>query len=387
MPIVGITETSDGQPIQRLAVDGKIAIGRVVKKGDKEYPKKLDHFIFLRKGGNDFEWQEDAVLNKTYMKDGQPCRAVPIVLLSDTIEQIFPTKLAWWTKTQCKCSGDGVTAIRRTEQNPQGEPWTPCGNACPDLRDGRCKPWAQLYFTLADMPKLGCAWKFQTSSYRSVRQIYSSLVQMQNMIGRLSGVRALLVVRPERMTYDCDFRKANCPQGPHKHTTTAYVVSLELQGRGFEELAQRMAAPALAFDRVRKLLGGATVQIEDAPETILAGEVQPEFHPSAEAEAMAVEAEAMERPSTPPPENLAPEVTGTITQKQWESFKQLAYNNGWRPEEILNFLKKNGWKAASEIPAKYLDWLMRTAQLGEANAGPKDAEPAAVEITDEDVPF
>jgi hypothetical protein len=46
--IIGVTHNPDGRVVQRLSVSTKVAIG-LAPNGDRNYPTKLDHFIFLRK--------------------------------------------------------------------------------------------------------------------------------------------------------------------------------------------------------------------------------------------------------------------------------------------------------------------------------------------------
>jgi hypothetical protein len=77
------------------------------------------------------------------------------MLIDDDIENVFPSSYAWWTATERKCWGDGITATRRTTEKPGGQPWTTCGSGCPELSSGQCKPGGDLRFVLADFPRLG----------------------------------------------------------------------------------------------------------------------------------------------------------------------------------------------------------------------------------------
>src|SRR5437588_8856078 len=114
---------------------------------------------------------------------------------------------AFWTQTGCKCHGelvqiansDGLRsemqATRRTQKHPEGEPWPgnykytdgvkkgqpvePCGDGCPDLERGDCRPSGDLYFMLEKFPRLGAICRVHTSSYRSIRSLSNGLMQIR----------------------------------------------------------------------------------------------------------------------------------------------------------------------------------------------------------------
>jgi hypothetical protein len=199
--ILGITNDKEGRVIQRLSVSTKLAIG-LPPKGNQNYPTKLDHFVFLRKPADakrGTDWEQDPELTEHYK--GNP-RDVEIILLDDELENVFPTRMAWFVTSHLKCWGNGSLATRRIKDHPEGEDWTPCGHGCPDLAEGRCKPSGDLRFMLADFPRLGAVARIHTSSYRSIQQIHSSLQQIQIITGgRLAGIRATLAVRPEKTSW------------------------------------------------------------------------------------------------------------------------------------------------------------------------------------------
>ena len=310
MAILGLTHDEQGRVKQSLAITTKVAIGLGPDEGHN-YPRKLDHFVFLRKEqigtGNKAEirWVPDEELTKRY---GEKCREVWITLIDDDLENVFPNEYAWWVKTQKVCWGDGKTATRRTKANLEGESWPPdgrelppCGRSCPDFVAGSCKPSADLYFWLADFPALGRACRIHTSGHRSIQQIYSALDQIQRITGgRLTGIRAKLVVRPEKSS----FRDAK--DGKRK-STTIWALSLELEKENVQAMIGQMTETALVFDRTRKLLGGHTVEYQVVePEPDKAAEIAPEFAPENNE---AVEAEA--------------EVVGEISPEEAEQINQL----------------------------------------------------------------
>ncbi len=271
--IIGVTHDHDGRVVQRLSVSTKVSIG-LPPNGDRNHPTKLDHFVFLRKkkSANRVEWEADPELTQHY---GEQCRELHIMLIDDDIENVFPSSYAWWTATERKCWGDGVTAIRRTPEKPGGQPWTTCGSGCPELAGGQCKPGGDLRFVLADFPRLGSVCRIHTCSYRSIRQIHSALQEIQTFTGgRLAGITAKLTVRPEEATYFDRKEK-------RKKTSSIWALSLEVEGDDMQKLIANLTENARLFAETRKLLGsgGKVLEVvEDEQEQ--APELTAEFYPA-----------------------------------------------------------------------------------------------------------
>jgi len=286
--IIGVTHDQDGCVVQRLSVSTKLAIG-LPPNGDCNHPTKLDHFVFLRKkmSANRVGWEVDPELTEHY---GNECRELHIMLIDDDIENVFPSAYAWWTAIERKCWGDGSTATRRTVEKPGGEPWTTCGNGCPELSSGQCKPGGDLRFVLAEFPRLGSVCRIHTCSYRSIRQIHSALQEIQTFTGgRLAGITAKLTVRPEEATYFDRKEK-------RKKTSSIWALSLEVEGDDMRKLIANLTGNALLFAESRKLLGstGKVLEVvEDEQEQ--APEVAAEFYPTW----------ANNSPATAPTENLS----------------------------------------------------------------------------------
>lgn len=270
--IVGVTHDTDGRAALRLAVSTKVAIG-MAPQSDRNYPSKLDHFVFLRKKKTTkgVEWEPDPDLMKHY---GSDCRAFEIMLIDDDIDNVFPTSYAWWTAMERKCWGDGIHATRRTPEHPAGEPWAPCGSRCPELGSGLCKPSGDLRFVLADFPRLGSICRIHTTSYRSIRQIHSALEEIQTFTGgRLAGITAKLAVRPEQVSY---FDRKE----QRKKTTTIWALSLEVDGDDIRKLVANLTGNARLFAGTRKLLGWGDRAIEVVEdEDQQAPEINAEFYP------------------------------------------------------------------------------------------------------------
>jgi hypothetical protein len=270
--IIGVTHDQDGRVVQRLSVSTKVSIG-LPPNGDRNYPTKLDHFVFLRKrkSANRVGWEVDLELTEHY---GEECRELHIMLIDDDIENVFPSSYAWWTATERKCWGDGTTATRRTADKPGGQPWTTCGNGCAELASGQCKPGGDLRFVLADIPRLGSVCRIHTCSYRSIRQIHSALQEIQTFTGgRLAGITAKLTVRPEEATYFDRKEK-------RKKTSSIWALSLEVAGEDMQKLIANLTVNARLFAETRRLLGptGKVLEVvEDEQEQ--APEVTAEFYP------------------------------------------------------------------------------------------------------------
>lgn len=401
MAIVGITISKTGEAIQRLAVTTKVAIGQVVETSNgKTRPDKLDHFIFLQKSEKTNEWESDPDLSKHY---GVECRDIPIILLNDEIENVFRSELAWWAATEKKCWGDGVTAMRRTEKEPFGEPWTNCGENCPDLKSKRCKPSGDLYFILADFPKLGSVCRLHTTSYQSIRQIYSALEQIRTITGgRLAGIQCRLTVRPARATYmDKGVKKTN----------TFFALNVELSAPGMKALIGTMTEHANLFQQTRGLLtDGRKVEYvaDEEDETTKAAEISEEFNTPEETLAPApapaqpqrksmngngngngVPVAAIPPAATPAaqPELLPtakPAQPGAITRDQRRHFFDVCVNAGWSTKQVTEILlEKWGVKSSAEMPADKYEEI-----LGRFESGTMDEPPVEeFKATDSDIPF
>jgi hypothetical protein len=300
--IIGVTHDQDGRVVQRLSVSTKVSIG-LPPNGDRNHPTKLDHFVFLRKtkSANRVEWEADPELTRHY---GEQCREVHIMLIDDDIENVFPSSYAWWTATERKCWGDGISATRRTPEKPGGEPWPQCGNGCPELAAGQCKPSGDLRFVLADFPRLGSVCRIHTCSYRSIRQIHSALQEIQTFTGgRLAGITAKLTVRPEEATYFDRKEK-------RKKTSSIWALSLEVEGDDMRKLIANLTENARLFAETRKLLGsgGKVLEVvEDEQEQ--APEVAAEFYPPMVNGSSAAEGAAAGSPPDTIPTATAPQST------------------------------------------------------------------------------
>ncbi len=267
MGILGLTHDENGAALEKLPVRIKVAIGEGPEPGSQNgHPRRLDHFVFKRKTlrGQDVVWEPAPEIAKLY--DDRPTE-LEIIFLNDDPAQALRTEYALWTPAGCKCHG-GLTqiangngpryemrAVRRTHKHPEGEPWPgnykyadgpkkgqpveSCGEGCPDLERGDCKPSGDLYFILEKFPTLGAVCRLHTSSYRSIRNLSNGLMQIRRFNGgRLAGIKALLRATPEKISYS--------DRNGARHSSVVYILSLEMGATGIPEFTAGTVVPAVS---------------------------------------------------------------------------------------------------------------------------------------------
>lgn len=305
MGILGLTHDENGEALEKLPVTIKVAIGEGPEPGNgNSHPRRLDHFVFKRKTvrGQDVGWVPAPDIAQAH---GEKPTDLGVIFLNDDPREVFRTEYAWWTAIGCKChgelvqiaNGDGfrfeMRAIRRTQKHPEGEPWPgdykyvdgpkkghpvePSGEDCPDLERGECKPSGDLYFILDKFPTLGAVCRLHTSSYRSIRNLSNGLMQIRRLNGgRLTGIRATLKASPERISY--------ADRDGTRHTSVAYILSLEIGGTDLRTLVTNMTEPATLLSE-----GHPTIELPRRAQYVVresdserATEISGEFYPTNE---------------------------------------------------------------------------------------------------------
>jgi hypothetical protein len=381
MAIVGLTVNEAGEVLQRLAVTTKVAIGEKVKaQNGKTHPGKLDHFIFLRKTDS-LDWELDPELMQFY---GEECREIWVILRSDVIENVFRTELAWWSATEKRCWGEGGgTGTRKTKEHPEGEDWRPCGAGCPELDSKLCKPSGDLYFMLADFPKLGGVCRIHTSGKRSVAEVSSSIEEIRTMTGgRLAGICCKLKVRPEKTSY--------LDAGGTKKPTTIYVLSLELSAKDAKELPEKMVQYGMLFQSTQKLLGpGRKIEyIAEEPEAVRAAEIQPEFYPAEDIKPAPQIVQPSRVSTSIVPEVMPANANGNghgpvvITDDQRHRFIDIAVAGGWGNQQAKDLLLEHwGFVGTAAITTDKYE------EICAAFKGGKMPEKKPYQATNVDIPF
>jgi hypothetical protein len=304
MGILGLTHDENGAALEPLPVTVKVAIGEGPEPGNgNSHPRKLDHFVFKRKmlRGQDVVWVSAAEIAQAH---GEKPTELGIIFLNEDPREVFRTEYALWTPSGCKCHGQLVQitdsgeprfemqAIRRTQKHPEGEPWPgnykyidgpkkgqpvePCGEGCPDLERGDCRPSGDLYFILEKFPTLGAICRLHTSSYRSIRNLSNGLMQICRLNGgRLAGIKAILKASPERVSYS--------DRDGTRHTSVAYILSLEIGARDLRTLVANMTEPARLLSEGRPTINlsrGVQYVVRET-DTERAEEISGEFYPNA----------------------------------------------------------------------------------------------------------
>lgn len=261
----------------RLAECGKIKIG---KKGEVKTssrgnqfraPEKLDHFIIttMDKENDDFK-QDEELMKKVGRYDsfgGYHCREIPVRLPYDDPSLNFPTSYAFYDSAACQCRGDGVTAITSDGKCIDCDPET-----CPNIKDKKCKPNGVLSLILDDAPRVGGVYKFRTTGWNSINNIFSSMEFIRGLTnGLLAGLPLMLTLTPKHTVI------------PGTRTsTTIYMVNLEYRGSLQDmvtAIKQTMNTRALMQYSVKDFekLAEEALALPEAPEECKA--IVEEFYP------------------------------------------------------------------------------------------------------------
>lgn len=230
-------------------------------QAERKAPRKIPYFTFLRMDGrgqfvHDFD---------TVEQHGPTPTEIDVVFLT---EQNFDTSFQMWSASKLLCEGDGRNARRHIEMGTAGEAKRLADEArkrgdrlfpivegcfargCPYARGDKptCKPHGRLYFQLVHSPCIGGACQFDTTGYRSISQLASSLKQIRSITGRgnpelgtVAGIPLKLVLRPYRAQH----------QG---QSSIQYGVSLEFRAPSVIELARLLDRHTKEFRDAAQLM-------------------------------------------------------------------------------------------------------------------------------------
>ena len=238
---------------------GKIKIGikgdLVKSKDGNEFrlPQKIDHFRIVK---NERDENDDYILDDqiieiikdnpaaVYNKD-MNIIGIPIRLLYNEIDLVFPTQYVSYVAGKLSCSGNGVKGTTRDGREV----------ACPCKRlDGaytgkdKCKISGTLS-CIIEGSNVGSCYKFRTTSINSARYILSSLMLIKAATGGLlSFIPLRLVINPKKTIIPA----TGAP-------TTIYVVTVEFQG-GIDQLQKK--ALEMGQERVSLIENMRDIEIE-----------------------------------------------------------------------------------------------------------------------------
>ena len=272
--IVGVTHTKDAKPIKQLPALIKLAIGLPGRDG--QGPQKTDYILFKRYNPQTGDWVVDEELQKKF---GKP-KSVDIVLIHDTPEEAFRTAYEMWSAQQLLCRGNGLKAQRffkdmkdqggKVTYTPLSEPYeVPCDaeKRCPFLESERCRPRGVLYFLLVDHLLLGAVCKINTTSFKSVRNIYSTLSEIFSARGTLRWLPLKLSV--EAVT--------SYPKARDRKKTVNFVWTLTFEGLAEQGAKVRQFLRGLSDSTHFALEAQKAVELHEALEA--PKEIQEEFYP------------------------------------------------------------------------------------------------------------
>lgn len=263
--IVGLTP--------RLGECGKIKIGKkgammTSQKGNQfRPPEKFDHFLVTTMDKENDDFKPDEVIMKKL--GGNTCREIPVRLPYDDPTLNFNTSYAYYDSAACKCRGDGETALTSIGEVIECDP-----ENCPNVKSKKCKPNGVLSVILDDAPRVGGVYKFRTTGWNSINNIYSSMEFIRGLTnGMLAGLPLLLTLTPKHTTI------------PGKNTpTTIYMVNLEYRGSlqdMVDAIKQTMSTRALMQYSIKDFekLAEETLSLPEAPDECK--EIVAEFYPEA----------------------------------------------------------------------------------------------------------
>jgi hypothetical protein len=247
---------------------------------DRKYPERLPYFTFSHiAASGDFEPDWDAIESH-----GPIPTEIDIIFIHDTP---FAASYQLWSATEKKCDGDGKVALRAlsmastpeekalaTEAQRKGGKWFPVSQCwlmqCPYSRPtndkpAQCRPMGRLLFQLLNSPRLGGTAVFNTSGYRSISQLFSSIEIFKRATGAgdplrgfVAGIPLKMVLRPYRITHNGRLQ-------------TQYAVSLEFRAENAVALKRAIVDAAMQYriagnESLKQLEGMPVREIPPAPE-------------------------------------------------------------------------------------------------------------------------
>jgi hypothetical protein len=228
---------------------------------ERQFPAKLPYFTF-RRIGPDGELEPDWTAIEAH---GLRPHILDIIFTDDSPLEAF---YEMWGTGKRKCYGDGINALRLLEMaataeekalaeagKAAGDRYFPIVGGCKcrgcqyavakqtqrRLEPPECKPHARLAFQLVNSINLGGKAEFNTTSYRSISQLFSSMNELlkvtgggQQGAGFLAGIPLQLVLRPYTVTHE-------------GKSSRAWGVHLEFRADSFVGLRQKLLSYGAEF--------------------------------------------------------------------------------------------------------------------------------------------
>lgn len=219
----------------------------------RRYPDKLPYFTFLKLGAdNTYHPAWEAI-----EANGPTPTEIDVVFNDNTP---FSASYQRWGNNKLKCSGDGINAARSVDF-PETEERTAAAEAkaqnrrtfpivdgcytrgCSYAKPGQsgrseCMPHANLQFHLVRAPRLGAISRFDTTSIRSITNLFACLDSILRFTGQgdpakgiVAGIPLKLVLRPFHVVVNGKASKA-------------YAVQLEFRAETIQALREKLYAAA-----------------------------------------------------------------------------------------------------------------------------------------------
>lgn len=194
MPIKGLSDQ------RRFSRGGKVRLGekKVSPKSGKEYPAKLDYFLF-----DPDDTKLIPIWNKLF---GEHPRRIKIAFPTEDPALVFPQWYKCYGGNGLLCKGDGENAVRRSEDGALVDVDCPgplnCDYAHARSKSGpACKQVASLQFFIPDLPVMQ-VFQIDTSSYNSIVNMNSQLDVLRRVCGRISFLPVELIIKPYQTMAD-----------------------------------------------------------------------------------------------------------------------------------------------------------------------------------------
>jgi len=303
-----------------IKIGGLGASRQSASGGTWRMPRKDDHFTITtlhRSKEGDLIVDQllmDQLLHEWADPTDGKLRQLPIRVLSDDINDVLQATYCWYTKKSCGARSDGrkVTWYQCPHlgpdfgalyPTPEVEDWDEVRHLA--MRDNKGNPLFKLHgvfncIIAAKESRFGGVYRFRTTSVISVKQLYSSLLEIMALTGGvLTGMPLMLVVRPQNVS-------------PAGQATTVYTVHCEIRGRDVAQLQQQaLEQQRWALEHKAKMIATQTQYraLLCAPEPAEeAAHIAAEFHAESQQIAAAPANYLDDTPAAPPVEAAAPPV-------------------------------------------------------------------------------
>ncbi len=244
-----IASAAEGTPPKLLGA-------KAPKCEQRRFPSKLPYFTFSKQAG-DGTYEPDW---DTIEVHGHCPTDIEIVMMNN---HSFQAQYQMWSASELLCTGDGINAERNAAKLPGGHHEAAaaalkahrkmfpivggcrmcgCAYALPGEKNGKptapaCKPHGMLQFQLLSSIRLGGTAQLDTTSFRSVHQIFSCIHSVLEFTGNgvpergwVSGIPLILMLRPFPTTYG-----------------RAYAVSLEFRAESVTALKSKIIEAGSTF--------------------------------------------------------------------------------------------------------------------------------------------